>query len=284
MSRERFDFVFGMGAGCSCSRMLRERGLQYASFPLDWVGDPCLNAAVDIRLVADLAAGGFRKWFEKENLERSALYDSSKHMSFYDREVKLFFAHDFGHGCDFEREYKVAKKKYERRIERFMALLSRAKKALVVWIADPRGSGEATASDMQYVLSAFRRFYPKTEFRVFAANCVPGIEPAKMRIERGDGWEIYSFDYRVVTVGKPTWDVRTELFSPLLDRYEAVDYRTWAEKRANAKRERAREFEKFKATSPLDLILTKMRFKLYRHLRRMLERKGVLLQQDGGHA
>ena len=67
MSRERFDFIFGMGAGCSCSRMLRERGLQYASFPLDWVGDPCLDAGADIRLVADLAAGGFREWFEKES-------------------------------------------------------------------------------------------------------------------------------------------------------------------------------------------------------------------------
>jgi len=89
---------------------------------------------------------------------------------------------------------------------------------------------------------------------------------------------------QVFTEGERTWDVRTELFSPLLDRYEAVDYRTRAEKRANAKRERAREYEKFKATSPLDLILTKMRFKLYRHLRRRLERKGVLLQQDGGHA
>ena len=38
MSRERFDFVFALGSGCACSRMLRERGLQFASFPLDWVG------------------------------------------------------------------------------------------------------------------------------------------------------------------------------------------------------------------------------------------------------
>ena len=278
--RGKYDFIFGMGAGCSCSRMLRERGLQYASFPLDWVGDPCLDAAVGIRLVADLVAGGFGNWFEKENLERNALYDSSKHMSFYDRKVKLFFAHDFGRGGDFESEYKTAKEKYERRIERFGTLLSRAKKALAVWIADPRGSGEATAVDMQYVLSVLRRAYPKTEFRVLAANCVPGLEPAKMRVEHGDGWEIFSFDYRVVTVGKPTWDIRTELFSPIFDRFEAVDYRTRAEKRANAKRERAREYEKFKATSPIDLFLTKMRFKLYRHLKRRLERKGVQLQ-DG---
>ena len=278
MSRERFDFIFGMGAGCSCSRMLRERGLQYASFPLDWVGDPCLDAGEDIRLVADLASGGFREWFEKENLERNTLYDSSKHMSFYDRKVRLFFAHDFSQGGDFDSEYQIAKKKYERRIERFKEVLSGARKALAVWVADPRGSGETSSDDMQYVLSAFRRAYPKTEFHVLAANCVPGLKPEEMRIARGDGWESLSFDYRVVTVGKPTWDVRTELFSPIFDRFEAADYRTGAEKRANARREKAREYEKFNAKSPIDLFMTKMRFKLYRHLKRRLERKGVQME------
>ena len=97
-----------------------------------------------------------------------------------------------------------------------------------------------------------------------------------MRVERGDGYECFSFDYRVVTDGEPIWEVRRDLFAPLFDRFESADYRTFAEKRANAKRERARDMERFKATSALDLLATKLKFKLYRHLKRKLERKGVL--------
>ena len=276
VAKQRFDFIFGLGAGCSCSRMLRERGLQFASFPLDWVGDPCLDAGEDLRWTANLAASGFKNWFEKENLERDTQYDSPKHISFYDRNVKLYFAHDFEQGGDFDKEYPLAKAKYDRRIERFDLLLSKARKALAIWIADPRGRGAVGADDMQCALSAFRRAYPKTEFMVLATNCVPGLRPEETRVERGDGWEIFSFDYRVVTEGNPTWDIRTELFSPILDRFEAVDYRTRAEKRANALRERKREYVRFNATSPMDLFITKLRFKLYRHLKRRLERKGVL--------
>ena len=274
--KERFDFIFGLGAGCSCSRILRERGLQFASFPLDWVGDPCMDASEDFRLTADIASGGFKEWFELENLERAPSYDSPRHIGFYDRKVRLYFAHDFELGCDFKKEYPTAEEKYRRRIERFNSVLSGANKALAVWIADPRGKGEVVPDDIQYALAAFQRTYPKTDVHILAANCVPGLKPEEMRVSRGERWEIFSFDYRVVTVGEPTWDVRTELFAPLLDRFEAADYRTRAERRANARRERAREYEKFKASSPVDLFLTKLRFKLYRHLKRRLERKGVL--------
>ena len=97
-----------------------------------------------------------------------------------------------------------------------------------------------------------------------------------MRSFCGDGYECYAFDYRVDTVGEPTWEIRRDLFAPLLERFEVVDYRTRAEKRANAERERSREWEKFKATSTLDFWLTRIKFKLYRHLERGLERKGVL--------
>ena len=71
MKKERFDLVFALGAGCSCSMMLREKGLQLASFPLDWVGTLDLGASADIRSKADIVAGGFRDWFRLANLERA---------------------------------------------------------------------------------------------------------------------------------------------------------------------------------------------------------------------
>ena len=32
-----YDFVFSLGQACTCSMTLRHAGLQFASFPLDWV-------------------------------------------------------------------------------------------------------------------------------------------------------------------------------------------------------------------------------------------------------
>ena len=278
MKKERFDLVFGLGAACSCSRILRERRLQYASFPLDWVGDPRLDAREDLALTTATVVNGFSNWFEKENLVRATEYDSPKHIGLFDRETRLYFAHDIEQGEDLHVRYSEVRAKYERRIARLLKLLGSAGKVLIVWIADPRGCGEVGESDMKRCLEAFRKGYPGVEFRLLAANCVPGLDPEKMRILRGDGYECYSFDYRVVKTGEPTWDVRTELFGPIFDRFEVVDYRTAAEKRANAKRERARDMERFRATSALDLLVTKAKFKVYRHLKRGLERKGVRLE------
>ena len=276
MSRERFDFVFALGAGCSCSMMLREKGLQLASFPLDWVGTPHFGAAGDIRAKTDIIVGGFKNWFMRKNLERAPEYDTPKHLGYLDRGTGLYFTHDVAVGSDMDHDYQAASEKYARRIDRFLKLLSKSRRVLAVWVNDPRIQGEVGAEDVQYCLDAFRKAYPGAEFKIVAVNCAHGVKPESMRALRGEGFECYSFDYRVTTDGEPTWEIRRDLFSPFLERFAVVDYRTRAERRANARRERAREYERFKATSLFDLWFTKLRFKLYRHLKRRLERKGVL--------
>ena len=281
--KERFDFIFALGSGCACSRMLRERALQFASFPLDWVGGIsfAVGAGEGLRRTTGVLVSDFANWFREENLVRIPDYDSSRYDAYRDRGTGLYFTHDIPRGGDLHACHPSARERYERRIARFAALAGSAKKMLAVWVSDPRDPGEIGEEDVCAALAALRGRYPQAEVRLFVAGCKEGTPPERAVVKRGDGWELFLFDYRVFTEGERTWDVRTELFAPLFDRFEAVDYRTRAEKRANAKRERAREYEKFRATSPLDLLLTKMRFKLYRHLRRKLERKGVLAEQGG---
>ena len=276
MSRERFDLVFSLGAGCSCSMMLREKELQFASFPLDWAGTPEFGAGGDIRAKTDIVVGGFVNWFKKENLERAPVYDSEKYTSYLDRGTRLYFTHDVPVGSDLEREYPALSEKFARRIDRFLRLLSGANRVLAVWVNDPRVPGEVGEEDLKYCLDAFRMAYPAAEFKIIAVNCAHGVPYESMRSFRGDGYECYAFDYRVVTEGEPTWEIRRDLFAPLLERFGCADYRTRAERRANAKREKSREWEKYKATSVLDFWLTRIKFKLYRHLERGLGRKGVL--------
>lgn len=276
MKKEKFDFVFSIGAACSCSVMLRELGLQYASFPLDWTGNATAGSREGMRRATESIVGGFANWLKEENLVRSPENDSKQHLAFFDNGPGLFFAHEFPLGEDFHAVYPAVVEKYARRMARLRKLLLSSRKVLVVWVSDPRAEGDVTESDIRQCLSALGKAYPKAEFRMFAANCAPGVNPESMQVLEGDGFVCCAFDYRALTDGSPVWGIRNELFKPLMDRYEAVDYRTRAEKRENARRRRARDMVKFKSTSTLDLFMTKLKFKLYRHLGRRLERKGVL--------
>ena len=281
--KERFDFVFALGSGCACSRMLRERGLQFASFPLDWVGGIsfAVGAGEGLRRTTDVVVSDFANWFCMENLERIPDYDSPRYDAYLDRGTGLYFTHDIPRGGDLAACYPASRERYGRRISRFLRLAESAKRILAVWVSDPRDPGRIGEEDVRVALAALRGRYPKADVRLLVAGCLDGTPAERAVARRGEGWELFLFDYRAVTDGERTWDVRTELFAPLFDRFESVDYRTRAEKRANAKREKSREYEKFNATSPIDLFFTKIYFKLYRHLKRRLERKGVQLQ-DGG--
>lgn len=278
MEKERFDFVFALGSGCACSRMLREKGLQYASFPLDWVGgiSDRVGAGQSMRITTDIVVRGFDGWFDETQLERHPRLDSPKYDAYVDRRTGLYFTHDVPSGVGLHSCCREIQEKYRRRIARFLGHMEASRKTLAVWVSDPRDPGEVGEDDVRYSIEALRRRYPKTEFRMLVASCRHGTPPERAEIVRGVGYESYAMDYRLVCEGEPTWDIRTEVFEALLERFAARDYRTREERRANARREKAREMEKFKASSTFDLLLTKLRFKLYRHLKRRLERKGVL--------
>ena len=58
-----YDLIFSIGEACSCSQCLREAGLQFASFPWDWIAFPDLPGR------AELMGNGYRDWLEREDLE-----------------------------------------------------------------------------------------------------------------------------------------------------------------------------------------------------------------------
>ena len=43
-----YDFIFSLGASCAVSMSLRDAGLQFASFPFDWIGSPGLLHEVEM--------------------------------------------------------------------------------------------------------------------------------------------------------------------------------------------------------------------------------------------
>ena len=50
---KEYDLAFSLGSSCGVSQALRAAGLQFASYPLDWLGSR------DVRRVAKVVAGNF---------------------------------------------------------------------------------------------------------------------------------------------------------------------------------------------------------------------------------
>lgn len=278
MKKERVDLVVSLGGGCACSRTLRERGLQYTSLPFDWLtklaDQP--RAGIALRKTVDTLVGDFASWFKRENLDLRPELDSPKYLGVFDRGSELYFLHDLARGKSMEETYPEAAAKYQRRIARLEQLLARADKVVAVWITDPRDNGEVLEEDLKDVVAKLRKRWPKIDFQVLAFSCRKDVSLEQAEHIVGDGYESYAFDYRFFRGEPPSWEIRGELIAPILDRYEAVDYRTRAEKRANARREKAREYEKYRTTSAWQLLVRRLQYKVYRHFKRRLERCGVL--------
>jgi hypothetical protein len=45
--KRHYDFIFCVGRACIATQSLRRAGLQHATFPWDWVGDPGVYERVE---------------------------------------------------------------------------------------------------------------------------------------------------------------------------------------------------------------------------------------------
>ena len=127
---KEYDFIFSLGASCAVSQSLRDAGLQFASFPFDWIGSPGLMAEVE------MVESGFAHWFEREDLklwdvrhEEGAIQRVYKNMR-----TKFGFPHEFTNAFRFEDGYEKTREKYDRRIERFMKTLASSKRSLGIYL------------------------------------------------------------------------------------------------------------------------------------------------------
>ena len=125
-----YDFIFSLGANCAVSMSLRDAGLQFASYPFDWIGSPGLMADVE------MVESGFANWFEREDLklwdvrhEEGAIQRVYRNMR-----TRFGFPHEFTNAFRFETGYEKAKEKYDRRIARFFKTLGSARRSLGIYL------------------------------------------------------------------------------------------------------------------------------------------------------
>jgi len=150
--KRKYDLVFALGNSCKGTMSLREAGLQYLTFPLDWCGGP--------RLVekAQHINSRFAGFLDAANLEKLPVPKTNQTQLYKDRQFGYTIIHEFHTAMPFEQELPVVRARFARRVSRFLGLLDNAKAVLVLWINIPGAPDETreTARESRRILSAER--------------------------------------------------------------------------------------------------------------------------------
>ena len=272
--REKYDLIFSMGSGCGCATILHQLGLQLLSLPFDWVGHASLRARVD------LVGRSFDGWMLEKNMEKMPDDPAFGQDRYVDRATDLRYWHDFPLGSLLAEELPRVREKYDRRVARLNDLISRSKRILMVWMDDYRDDASVDEKEIRHCLDVFSRKWPGRRFEMICFEYAEDVALSQAKVERGDDYEIISFDLRAKGEGAEPWMSDKAALKCVLERYEVRDYRTSAERRAFAKKELMREMKRFGTTSRIVYGFRKIEWKLMKHLKKDLERHGVSLDKE----
>ena len=270
--KRKYDLAFSMGFGCGCSKALRAARLQYASYPMDWVGITGLPESVDA-LVAD-----FGGWFEKGDLR---LYDIHRerdaiHRVYVNRRNGFVFGHDFTDGARFDAEYAEAVSRYARRQERLFDSIRAAKRVLAVFVERPSKSAAPDA-----VLVAARdclaRRFPGVTFGLAYFHHEDGCAVPRPR-QVAAGVEAIACSYRLVEYGEISHAIANDQITRYLaETFEVADPRSPEERQAFAARKRSVDrLEGYGNGSRLGCWWNRVLFRLYRRLEEDLKERQIL--------
>jgi len=265
----KYDLVFGLGAACACTECLRYAGLQYSSFPFDWLFGSSLERRTDILV------DGHADWLRAEDLEHVFSVVAIKTDAYRNNATGITFNHDFPAGVPMADSIAKVREKYDRRFDRLQSLISRGGNVLAVYLTAPGGVVPA-AGEAAYCRRRLSERFPGTAFDVLVMSHGENAEP---KVEwLSEGVTLATFDYRshADPTGANPVD-RDRVIGFLKGRgYSARDYRSAAERRRHSVAEREKQYARFGATNALGYLAAKAKYKLYVHLKKKLERKGLV--------
>lgn len=239
----KYDLVFGLGAACSCTEILRKAGLQFLSFPFDWLyGGTFLERA---RL---LVAGG-EGWLDQAVLSKQPSPEWHDKDIYLNTRTGIAFNHDFPRGESLDRSFPVVARRYARRFERLFQLIEKSKRALVVYISTP-GASPMSDDELREGLKIVQDRFPKTVFDFLYFRLEKGVLPAERIVtELGEHIKVVAFDYKDTKPGRYDYLVEQSYLVPCFADLAVNDYRTEAEKKAYRRAKRLARYSKYGATN-----------------------------------
>ena len=127
-----YDFIFSIGENCFSASILSKNNMRISSSPFDWV-TPSNFSRNNLIMNMDIINNRFKNFFDYDSLSFSCNTDYGK-ASYLNSRTNLYFPHDFTINCNFKKEYKEIKSKYDRRINNLINKLESNKKILMVYI------------------------------------------------------------------------------------------------------------------------------------------------------
>ena len=160
---DEYDFIFGIGAACSCSETLRKCGLQFQSYPLDWLYGGKLKTRID------LIVNNFQDFINKEDLMKTGEREHPLPCDIYaNKKNKIIFNHDFALHQNLDDTYPAVKEKYDRRIKRLYDNIRKSNKILIVYIQTPNTKTKTKhiKKDIIENISEIQNKYPNKDIKL----------------------------------------------------------------------------------------------------------------------
>ena len=272
MEKTKYDFIFSLGSSCGASQAVRAAGLQFASYPMDWVGVPDLMSGVRI------VASRFEGWLEAEDLELlDVRHGPGFNTRIYrNRKTRIVFGHEFSDFKRFEESYPKVRETYDRRIARFFARAAAARRVLAVFLevpVSPRASDEVLSEARRRLGEALGGTTVDLLYVCEDPDCaIPKVSRPSA------GVTVLAADYRRFDRGEVTHFVNYDCLTRFLrDNYQVADVRNAGER--DAFRSEAKMVSQLRwgpDKSAIRRWWNKQMYKLYRHLERILQRRDII--------
>lgn len=213
--KKTYDIIYSIGDKCPCAMYQIKAGLRSCSGPFDWL------ANADMVRRVETIESGFAGFLEKEDLELSPLTAVAAtgnpdviHDIYFNRRTTFHFYHDFPQGVPLDECFDEVKRKYARRIERFMELIRTRERVLLMWFSLTRGTPDATILSCAERLC---RFFGKRVDLVVIEHA-DGIKTSVTR--PADNVEIWRGPFKSIGAdGQETLLGRGKLILPIFRRY-----------------------------------------------------------------
>jgi len=154
---KKYDLIIPVGATCKTSHNLRQFKRQNESLPFDWV----LTLSLD--KICRMLSTRFAGFLQCENMEYKCK-ESEQTDIYFDKATGIGFWHDFPHDIPLEQSFDAIKKKYNRRIERLFAEISRARDILLFRVNTVRPQSGDDINGMIYAKSVVDDETLRTQF------------------------------------------------------------------------------------------------------------------------